>query len=135
MTSPIKAIDLKSELTFSASRSSGPGGQNVNKVNSKITLKWDVAKSQLIREEHKQLLLKKLSSRLTAEGVLLLVAQENRSQLQNRDEAISKLDLLLELAFKQKKIRKPSKPSLAIKKRRVEGKRKHAEKKEWRRKI
>ena len=131
----IKATDILNELLFSASRSSGPGGQNVNKVNTKITLKWDVAHSQRIDQEQKDLLLKKLSAHITTEGVLMVTSQEKRSQLQNKEEAIGKLDALLEEAFKQKKIRKPSKPSKAVKKKRIEKKRKHAEKKEWRRKV
>jgi ribosome-associated protein len=132
---PIQSIDILNELSFSASRSSGPGGQNVNKVNTKITLKWDVVRSSLINEEQKELLLKKLANRLTTDGMLMLSAQENRSQLQNKEEAIKKLDEILAKAFHQKKIRKPSKPSKAVKRKRVEGKRIHAEKKEWRRKI
>ena len=132
---PITSIHILSELLFSASRSSGPGGQNVNKVSTKITLKWDVAQSQSINPEQKELLLKKLFSRLTTEGVLILTAQDNRSQLQNKEAAILKLDQLLEQAFKQKKIRKPSKPSKAAKRKRMDNKKKHGEKKEWRRKI
>jgi len=135
MTLPIKTIDILQELIFSASRSSGPGGQNVNKVNTKINLRWDVVGSQLITLEQKELLLKKLASRLTTNGVLMLTAQDRRSQFQNKEEAIVKLDKLLEMAFKQKKIRKASKPSKAVQKKRVEKKRKHSEKKAWRRKI
>ena len=131
----VKAIDILNELIFTASRSSGPGGQNVNKVNSKITLKWDVVHSQVIDQEQKDLLLKKFSSRLTTGGVLMLTAQKSRSQIQNKEEAINKLDEILERAFHQKKIRKASKPSKAAKKKRIEGKRKNAEKKEWRRKV
>jgi ribosome-associated protein len=132
---PITANHILSELEFSASRSGGPGGQNVNKVNTKITLKWDVVNSHLINDEQRTLLLQKLSSRLTTEGVLLLTTQDKRSQLQNKEESLNKLDELLEAAFKQKKIRKPSKPSKTAKKKRVENKRKHSEKKEWRRKV
>lgn len=132
---PIQSIDILGELSFAASRSSGPGGQNVNKVNTKVTLKWDVVRSAIINEEQKALLIKKLASKLTTDGVLLVSAQEKRSQLQNKEEAMGKLDELLAKAFHKKKIRKPSKPSKAVKRKRVEGKRMHAEKKEWRRKI
>jgi ribosome-associated protein len=131
----ITSNQILNELIFSASRSSGPGGQNVNKVNTKITLKWDVAQSQSINPEQKELLLKKLFTRLTTEGVLILTAQDKRSQLQNKEAVILKLDKLLEQAFKQKKIRKPSKPSKAAKRKRIENKKKLGEKKEWRRKI
>ncbi len=131
----ITSNHILNELIFSASRSSGPGGQNVNKVNTKITLKWDVAQSQSINPEQKELLLKKLFTRLTTEGVLILTAQDNRSQLQNKEAAILKLDQLLEQAFKQKKIRKPSKPSKAAKRKRIDNKKKHGQKKEWRRRV
>jgi ribosome-associated protein len=132
---PLHTSDIFSELVFSASRSGGPGGQNVNKVSTKITLRWDVAHSQVISAEQRELLLQKLASRITDDGVLMITSQEKRSQLQNKEEAISKLEVLLENAFKQKKIRKPSKPSKTVKKKRVEKKRKHAEKKEWRRRV
>ncbi len=135
MADKLTAQQLEPELVFTASRSSGAGGQNVNKVNTKVTLRWDVVHSSIASPEQKEILSKKLATRLTIEGVLILTAQEKRSQLQNKEVALIKLDKLLEQAFKQKKIRKPSKPSKAAKKKRLEGKRKHAEKKEWRRKL
>jgi ribosome-associated protein len=67
---------LANELVFTSSRSSGPGGQNVNKVNSKVTLKWDVLNSQVLDLEEKDIILKKLSSHLTNEGILMVSAQE-----------------------------------------------------------
>ena len=132
---PVRASDIYGELIFSASRSGGPGGQNVNKVNTKITVRWDVIHSQIINAEQRELLLHKLASRITDDGVLMITSQEMRSQLQNKEEAVNKLEAWLENAFKQKKIRKPSKPSKAVKKKRVEKKRKHAEKKGWRRRV
>ncbi|HEY8936201.1 MAG TPA: peptide chain release factor-like protein, partial [Cyclobacteriaceae bacterium] len=72
---------IASELVFSTSRSSGPGGQNVNKVNSKVTLKWDVKGSSILHDEEKELIVAKLSSKLTVDGVLLLTSQEKRTQL------------------------------------------------------
>src|SRR6185369_13704637 len=101
---------LFSELEFSTSRSSGPGGQNVNKVNTKVTLRWNVKDSILLTPEEKELLLQKLSTRLTTEGVLLLSAQDKRSQLQNKEEAVRKFDQLLKQAFTKKKKRKATKP-------------------------
>jgi len=135
MVSPLSSEQLIPELEFSASRSSGAGGQNVNKVNSKVTLKWDLAHSNLISQEQKELLLKKLSSRLTLEGTLILTAQESRSQIQNKAEVLTKLDALLKKAFQPIKIRRASKPTKASKMKRVESKRKHAEKKQWRKKF
>jgi ribosome-associated protein len=126
---------LEPELIFSASRSSGAGGQNVNKVNTKVTLRWDLANSAIATVEQKEILLRKLAKRLTIEGVLMLTVQASRSQFQNKEDALAKLDQLLEAAFRPVKIRKPSKPSKAAKKKRVESKRKHAEKKQWRKKL
>jgi ribosome-associated protein len=126
---------LMSELLFTSSRSGGPGGQNVNKVNSKVTLKWDVLHSALLDEEQQKIIVRKLSSRLTKEGVLILTAQEKRSQLQNKDEVISKLNQLLVKAFTPKKVRKKTKPGKAAHQARINDKKQRAEKKQWRQKL
>jgi ribosome-associated protein len=123
---------LASELEYSTSRSSGPGGQNVNKVNSKVTLRWNVKDSALLTLEEKELLLQKLSSRLTTEGVLLLSSQEKRSQLQNKEEVLQKLEQLLRLAFFKKKKRKATKPSKSSMKSRLDKKKMHSDKKKLR---
>jgi ribosome-associated protein len=125
---------LYSEFIFSASRSSGPGGQNVNKVNSKVTLEWNVVQSLLVSEEDKTIILHKLSSHITKEGVIQLTSQEARSQLQNKEAVIKKLQDLLTRAFIKKKTRKPTKPSKAAKLKRVLQKKQHGEKKKWRQK-
>ncbi len=135
---PQNKIDIqliKSELTFSTSRSSGPGGQNVNKVNSKVTLKWDISQSPSLTDELKSHLLKKLASRITTEGILMIVAQENRSQIQNKEEVVVKLEKLLIKAFQEKKPRKSTKPSKSSVQNRIEKKKKNSEKKQWRQKI
>lgn len=129
-----KASDVLHELIFSSSRSSGPGGQNVNKVNTKVNLKWDVVNSQLVTADQKVLLLQKLAGRLTKEGVLLLSAQEKRSQLQNKEAVLNKLDTLLIKVFTVRKARKATKPGKAVKRKRMEDKRHHAEKKQRRQK-
>lgn len=131
---PLTATLLYKELIFSASRSGGPGGQNVNKVNSKITLKFDVAYSQILSEEEKQVILEKLSAQLTKDGVLLLTAQDKRSQLENKEAAIAKLERLLARAFKKEKVRKATKPSKAAVQKRIVGKKRLSEKKQWRQK-
>jgi len=125
---------LASEIQFAVSRSSGPGGQNVNKVNSKVTLRFDVSKSSLLTDEQKEVILKKLTSRITKEGILVISSQEKRSQLDNKTEAQSKLDQLLVKAFAIKKLRKGSKPSKAAKRARIQAKKHTSEKKQWRRK-
>lgn len=123
---------LGSELEFSASRSSGPGGQNVNKVNTKVTLRWNVKDSALLTPEEKDLLLQKFSTKLTTEGVLLLTAQDKRSQLQNKEEVLLKLENLLRQAFTKKKKRKTTKPSKGSVQNRLDKKKKHSDKKKLR---
>ncbi|WP_317044030.1 alternative ribosome rescue aminoacyl-tRNA hydrolase ArfB [Hymenobacter amundsenii] len=104
------AADFLPELQFQTSRSSGPGGQNVNKVESRVELRFRVADSQLLTDEQKQTLLQKLASRLTTEGELLITAQEDRSQLRNRETALLKFHQLLTKTLHRPKTRRPTKP-------------------------
>jgi ribosome-associated protein len=131
----LEAGDLLRELKFSSSRSSGPGGQNVNKVNTKVTLKWDVVNSILLTAEQKELLITKLNTRLTNDGILLLTSQDKRSQLENKEAAISKLNLILIKAFTPKKARKKTKPTKSSSRKRIETKKRTGEKKQWRKKL
>lgn len=130
----LSAALLQPELEFSASRSSGPGGQNVNKVNSKVTLRFDVRNSFVLSEEEKMILLNKLASRLSTEGVLILTSQDKRSQLQNKEAVVAKLDTILKKAFERKKPRKATKPSKGSVRERIQKKKQHSEKKQWRQK-
>ena len=134
-TSTLQSEDLLHELTFTTSRSSGPGGQNVNKVNSKVTLKWDVARSFILKPEQREMIFKKLALRITTEGILMITSQEKRSQFENKEAALSKLDQLLIKAFRIAKVRKATKPTKAAKQKWIKRKKLHSEKKQWRQKL
>ncbi len=121
------------ELTFTTSRSSGPGGQNVNKVNTKVTLIWDVNQSTAITLEQKEIIQLKLASIITKDGFLQITSQEKRSQLQNKESVIEKLEKRLTKAFEKKRARKTTKPSKAAKQKRIQEKKHRGEKKKWRR--
>lgn len=125
---------LYPELDFTASRSGGPGGQNVNKVNSKISVRFDVPHSEILTQEEKDILLQRLSSFLTKEGILQISSQESRSQLENKEAVVAKLDALLAKAFEKRKIRKKTKPSKIAVQKRIQSKKRLSEKKKWRQK-
>ena len=127
--------DFGSELHFSASRSSGPGGQNVNKVSTKVELRFHVTSSTLLSDDEKILLIEKLVKKINSEGELTLVSQTERSQMKNKEKVIEKFYSLLTRALTPRKKRKPTKPSQASKEERLEEKRKQAEKKERRKSL
>lgn len=125
---------LISELSFKAVRSSGAGGQHINKVSSKVMLSFDVLKSEALSEEEKELLLKKLSAKLTKDHILILNSDESRSQHKNKELVIKRfIDLIQEGLFVPKK-RKPTKIPKTVIKKRQEDKRKHSIKKGHRKK-
>ncbi|HPG40573.1 MAG TPA: alternative ribosome rescue aminoacyl-tRNA hydrolase ArfB [bacterium] len=125
----------ESELEFSASRSSGPGGQNVNKVSSKITLSFDVRKSAGLTEEQKALIMQRLASRINKEGILQLSVQDSRSQFTNKNVAILRFTELLAGALQTRKKRRPTRPSMAAKVKRLEAKKQRSEVKSTRGKV
>lgn len=112
-----KSIIL-SELQFKAVRSSGAGGQNVNKVSSKVVISFDAINSKGFTEEEKELLLIKIHKKLTQEGILIITSEEDRSQLKNKEIATQKLLELIEKSLVKPKPRKATKvPKGAIEKR------------------
>lgn len=127
--------DFKPELVFSASRSSGPGGQNVNKVSSKVEFRFHVLNSALLTLQEKDLLIEKLGSRINKEGELVLVSQSERTQLRNKEAVIEKFYSLLHKALTPRKKRKPTRPGTAVREERLENKRIKAKTKEQRAKI
>ena len=131
----ISSQQLLSEISFKTSRSGGKGGQNVNKVSSKVELNWNIRTSVLITDKQRELLLTKLSYKLTKEGVLQLVSQTDRSQLGNKQLVLEKLDELLVYAFKIVKNRKATKVPRGVKERRLLIKKKKSEIKKLRGKI
>jgi ribosome-associated protein len=131
----IQKENLQKEVTISAVRSSGPGGQNVNKVSTKIELRWNIAQSQVFTLEQTAVLLEKLGETLTRESELIIVSQEHRSQLKNKEEAFNKFFKLLAKTLTPRKKRKPTQPTLASKQKRVESKKITGEKKALRSKI
>ena len=121
------------ELTFATSRASGPGGQNVNKVESRVELRWHLLDSQVLTDVQKQLLLEKLASRLTDEGYLLVVAQDDRSQLRNRELALGRFHQLLEKSLYRPPVRRATRPSAGAVRKRLETKKRNSDKKAGRR--
>ena len=113
---------IASEFFFKAVRSSGAGGQNVNKVASKVVLSFDLINSKGLTEEEKVLLQIKLVTRLTQEGILILTSEEDRSQLKNKKKVINKCFKLLENALVIPKERKETKISRAVKEKRLNSK-------------
>lgn len=126
---------LLGECTFSASRSGGAGGQNVNKVNTKIELRFCINDSLLLSEEQKQLIIQQLSARVFDNATLIIVSQTERTQLQNKEICKQKFLYLIEKALTPQKERKATKPSFASKVRRRSDKQHNADKKQLRRKT
>ncbi len=132
-TDELEARGLRSELEYRASRSSGAGGQNVNKVNTRIELLFNVADSVLLSIEEKNLILTRLAGRINSDGYLLMSSQTERTQLGNKEKVTLRFFEQVAKALTPKKRRKATRPTLASKERRVDEKKKLAEKKDRRR--
>jgi ribosome-associated protein len=126
---------LLDEVTFNFSRSGGKGGQNVNKVETKVEIVFDIAGSASISDEVKEILKNKLSGRLDKEGKLHIVSQTERTQSGNRKKVVEKFQLILRNALKKEKKRKKTKKPKVVKEKILEAKRKHSEKKKERKKV
>lgn len=126
---------LKSEVLFEVTRSSGPGGQNVNRTNSSVILRWNLIYSNLFNEQQKQRLYDKLNHRLTGEGEIMVRAETHRDQLQNKSEALQKLYSLIVEALKVPKPRKKTKPTRSSQRRRMDDKSQRGDIKQNRRRV
>ncbi len=115
--------DFSNEFVFQASRSSGPGGQNVNKVSSKVEVRFNFRISLLLNESEKALIAEKLVNKINKEGEIVLVAQTDRSQLKNKEIVVEKLFSLLEKALTPRKKRLKTKPTRGSVEKRLESKR------------
>lgn len=115
------------ELALAFSRSGGPGGQNVNKVASKVELRWNPTTTAALSDEERAWLVHRLRSRLTSDGTLIVTSTATRDQLKNRDDATRKLALIVRTALERPRPRRETRPSRAAKRRRLADKRHHAE--------
>jgi len=122
----------ESELDYEFARSSGPGGQNVNKVETKVTLKWVIGNSAALSDDEKRRVSDALKSRVTKDGVLRVTSQRHRTREANRHAAIGRFIELLDDALVVRAPRKKTKVSRAAKRRRIEGKKRRGQVKRMR---
>lgn len=128
-------IDLTKEIIFKTARSGGKGGQNVNKVETMVEGYFSIRNSALLTTAEKDLLETKLSAKINSEGLLQVRSQVHRTQLGNKAEVIRKMTALLEQGLKKPKKRVPTKPSAAVRERRIENKKRQSQTKEGRKRV
>lgn len=129
----LKNRNFENEFVYSTSRSSGPGGQNINKLNTKVELRFSLTNTRLLSDEEKELILSKLPNKINSEGELILVSQAARTQLLNKKTVTEKFYTLLAGALTLLPQRKATRPTIASVKKRIESKRNQGQKKNMRR--
>jgi len=117
----------ESEILFQTSRSSGPGGQNVNKLNTKVAVVVNIQTCNFLTDAQKEIIFKKLSSRLTKDNRLIVESQRFRTQRANRDFAIEKLHDIIEAALRTPKKRKPTRPTYSAVQKRLQQKKQRSD--------
>jgi ribosome-associated protein len=115
-----------SELREAASRSSGPGGQHVNKTNTRVTLRWNIQNSDALSERQRARLLERLAHRLTSQGALIVHADQARSRTRNRERALIRLSAIVREGLSVQRPRVATKPSKGARKRRVDQKKRRS---------